>query len=103
MVLADQAAAEVDAAGFRRMVDEHNWSARTYLMGVLTGLDTANAIARRQLGKALYCAPEGKLISPESQLEILSVYLSHVPDDEHLPLSRAVANSLAHRYPCMPL
>src|SRR3712207_7823949 len=43
-----EASAEVDARAFLRMVEEHNWSARTYLMGVMTGLERSE---ERRVGK----------------------------------------------------
>ncbi len=100
MLAAAPARAEIDAGGFLKAFEEHQSSARTYMMGVGTALYSANAYARKLLGKPLFCLPGGKPVTPERQLEILTIYLSHVPEDADLPVSEAVMNSLVRSYPC---
>jgi len=95
-------AAEVDAGGFLKMMEEHHWSARTYLMGVVTGLETANAATRQRFGSRLFCAPDGKPLTHERQIEILNDHLTLHPGDRDRPISRVVTDSLVRRYPCTP-
>jgi hypothetical protein len=93
-----QASAEVDARDFLRMVEEHRWSARTYLMGVMIGLEAANDQARKQFGARLYCMPE--TITPDRQIELILNDLNQLPDEADLPVSRVVTNTLVRHYPC---
>jgi hypothetical protein len=94
------ASAEVHAGAFLQMVEEQRWSARTYLMGVMTALTAANTVAQRELGRRLYCPPADQTLSPDQQLDLLTLYLGHVPADEDLPLSQAVVKSMVQIYPC---
>jgi hypothetical protein len=92
--------AEVDAAGFLYALNEHRSSARTYILGISTGVTAANNAARSATGRPLFCLPQDMSITPEQQIDILKHYLLATPDDASLPVSQAVINSLVHGYPC---
>lgn len=94
-----EARAEIDAANFLRAFDESQPSARAYIMGVGTGVASANLAARKATGRFLYCAPSVD-ISAEEQIEILRIYLRQAPEEADAAVSDALLSGLTRFYPC---
>ncbi len=97
---AEPARAEIDAGGFLFALAEHRASARTYILGISTGVAAANNAVRNTTGRPLFCLPVDRSISPEQQIDILKSHLLSAPDDAKLPVSQAIINSMIHGYPC---
>lgn len=100
LLLGTAARAHIDAAVFLARLEEHQPSARTYLMGIIEGLTALNQEEGKRRGMNLFCLPRNEVVHPDQVVALIRTYLVTYPEDSFAPVATVALRGLKTAFPC---